>query len=203
MIWAFYNDLVQRILTFNKWDQRRYVSRWVESLGLSSGSRVLDFGCGTGLFERVFRKLGLSYVGYDIDPRLIRYASLLHRRSEFTSAIDKQSIPFDLIVANCCFHHISDDGIDAELKRLKSKLSPHGRFLLIDLLLPEHRPGFIRRQFLKLERGAFVRKPEAYRRLVEKHFRVEKSGMERSHVFSLPGNPAYNDLCVLVCSKGE
>ena len=200
MIFALLNDILQRILTFNKWDQKRYLRRWVSALKLSPGSRVLDFGCGTGLFEVVFRRLGLSYVGYDIEPRLTKYASMLYRRSAFTHELGTQSIPFDLVVANCCFHHISDEGIDQELDRLKKKMTRQGRFLLIDLLLPTVKPGWIRRQFLKLERGAHVRPTEAYRKLIEKHFVVLQAGQERSNVFSLPGNPAYNDLCVLLCA---
>ena len=60
MMWAFFNDLIQRIITLNKWEQRRNLKKRVRSINLPKGSKVLDFGCGTALFTNVFTELGLN-----------------------------------------------------------------------------------------------------------------------------------------------
>lgn len=108
MTWAALNDLIQRIISLDKWEQRKNLTQRVQSLNLPRGSKVLDFGCGTGLFARVFMKMGLNYYGYDIDNRLISYARRLYRNCQFTASKEqlRKEAPFDLILANCCFHHI-------------------------------------------------------------------------------------------------
>jgi SAM-dependent methyltransferase len=202
MGWALFNDVMQRLITLNKLDQRRHLLARLRALGLAPGSTALDFGCGTGLFAPAFRRAGLRYVGYDIDPRLVGYARRLYRYGRFISneALLRAAAPFDVIVANCCFHHIADDTLSAELGRMRSLLADGGTFVMIDIVLPAgHDPSFLRRQFRKLERGAFVRDPDQYRAIVERHFRVRRIAQHRSPVISLPRKPVYNDLVILEC----
>ena len=202
MGWALFNDVMQRLITLNKLDQRRHLLARLRALGLAPGSTALDFGCGTGLFAPTFRQAGLRYLGYDIDPRLVAYAGRLYRYGRFISneALLRAAAPFDVIVANCCFHHIADDTLSAELGRMRSLLADGGTFVMIDIVLPAgHDPSFLRRQFRKLERGAFVRDPDQYRAIVERHFRVRRIAQHRSPVISLPRKPVYNDLVILEC----
>jgi SAM-dependent methyltransferase len=202
MAWALYNDVAQRLITLNKLEQRRHLLNRLRALGLPPGSAALDFGCGTGLFAPTFRRAGLRYLGYDIDPRLVAYAGRLYRYGRFISreADLRAAAPFDVIVANCCFHHIADDTLSTELARMRSLLAGGGTFVMIDIVLPSgHDPSFLRRQFRRLERGAFVRQPDQYRAIVERHFRVRRVEWDRSHVVSLPRNPVYNDLVILEC----
>jgi len=203
VLWALFNDIAQRLITLNKTEQRANLRRRVQSLGLPSGAKALDFGCGTALFAPTIRKCGLRYYGYDIDPRLIAYASRLHRDATFVSTPESLAThaPFDLIVANCCFHHIDDEALTRELPTLRDLLAERGVFLMIDLLLDPHSRSFLCRQFDRLERGGHVRREAHYRRLVESAFVVASAGVERSHVLSLKGNPIFNDLIVFECRK--
>ena len=204
MIWALANDLFQRVVSGNKWEQRRNLRRRVEALGLPPGSKALDFGSGTGLFASTFAEAGLRYHGYDVDHRVVSYASRIHSDQVFVSSREEiaRHGPFDLVVANCCFHHIADDALARELEWVKSILADRGTFLLVDLLAapPEDR-SVLRRAFRSLERGLFVRRAEDYIAIVACHLRVRRVEVERSHVFSLPGNPLYNDLVVVECAK--
>ena len=202
MAWAFYNDVAQRLITLNKLEQRRHLLDRLRALRLPRESAALDFGCGTGLFAPTFRRAGLRYLGYDIDPRLVAYARWLYRYGRFisTEAELRAAAPFEVIVATCCFHHIADDTLSTELARMRSLLADGGTFVMIDIVLPPGPdPSFLRRQFRKLERGAFVRQPDQYRAIVERHFRVRRVDRDRSHVVSLPRNPVYNDLVILEC----
>lgn len=205
MFWALFNDLVQRGLTLNKTEQKRKLSKKLRALNLNQGSRVLDFGCGTGLFSSVFTKEHLIYYGYDIDKRLTDYAARItkNKASTFTASFEEleKDAPFDLIIANCCFHHIASSSIDTELQRIRELLKDDGIFMLIDILLAESDTHFLRRHFRRLEQGAFVRTVFDYVKLVERHFKIIRTEEERSHLFSVKNNPVYNDLIVLYCKK--
>lgn len=205
MIWALLNDLAQRIITFDKYEQRKKLSMKIKSFGLAPGKKVLDFGCGTGLFAKVFDTIGLCYWGYDIDDRLITYASKLYKNCQFTTSknVLHGEAPFDLILANCCFHHMDDDSLSVELDRIKSLLSDQGILLIIDLLLAENTDSFFHHAFMKLERGKNIRTMEQYQRKIQRHFFINRNHTEKSHFFSFRHqiNPVYNELAVFVCKK--
>ncbi len=202
---ALLNDIFQRVLTFNKVEQKKNLAGKLETLSLRQGVKCLDFGCGTGLFANVFTGGGFRYYGYDIDKRLVDYANHLYRSNscEFTGSMDrlKELSPFGFIMANCCFHHIDDALICEVLAGINGLLEDDGVFLLIDILFAENDPSVLRGLFRKLERGAYVRKAEDYRTIVEKVFTVTDSEVKRSHLFSMKGSPVYNDLLMLTCKK--
>jgi cyclopropane fatty-acyl-phospholipid synthase-like methyltransferase len=203
MIPALLTDLFQRVLTANKWEQRNNLSRYLRALNLKAGSRCLDFGCGTALFAPVFTAANLNYYGYDIEKSLLDYASRIYKKAQFTSSLDdlKASAPFDLILANCCFHHIDSETLDVELQSICSILADDGTFIMIDILLPSNDSFWLRRLFRRLERGAFVRTAGDYAILIKRRLRIIQQNIERSHVFSLKHNPVYNDQLVLICNK--
>jgi len=203
MIWALINDLGQRAVTLNKLEERRRIRRRLEAMGLPPGSKVLDFGCGTGLFARTFTGAGLIYRGYDIDEEHVSFARRMHPGYVFASRREEvvRHGPFDLIVANCCFHHIADVEIAEELEWVKSILADRGRFLLIDIAAHPEDRSVVRRAYRALERGAFLRRDEEYVALVARHLAVRRVDAERSHVLSIPGNPIYNDLVIVECGK--
>lgn len=200
-MWAVFNDVMQRMITLDKWEQRRNLRERVRSLELSQGSKILDFGCGTGLFSRVFTELGLSYYGYDIDNRFISYARRLYKNCRFTASKDelRRGGPFDLTVANCCFHHMDDIIVHEELNEIKRMLSTNGIFIVVDILFSNDDTHFLRKLFRKMELGAHIRLIDDYRRIIEQHFSIIKIDIVRSHLFSIKNNPIYNDLAVFEC----
>jgi SAM-dependent methyltransferase len=202
MISALIDDVAQRVISGNKLEQQQYLISRLREMKLPQGAKVLDFGCGTALFANTIMDAGFDYTGYDIDPAVIGYAKRLYRGGTFTADANELSElgPFDLVLANCCFHHIEDGLIEKELDRFRQILKPGGRFLLIDLLLRDDDPHLLRRAFRKLERGAYVRKSEGYERLVTTRFKISDRRVVRTHVFSLKGNPLYQDLVVLLCT---
>src|SRR5438309_1683945 len=110
-------DLAQRIVTGNKLDQRRHLATVLASLPPVSGAKVLDFGCGTGLFAGTIKQLGFRYYGYDVDAGVVEYAKKRYRGVELFHSFEdvRRHSPFDVIVANCCFHHIADSNALEEL----------------------------------------------------------------------------------------
>jgi SAM-dependent methyltransferase len=201
MMKAALNDAFQRIMTLNKNEQRAHLRNRIETLRLPEGSKVLDFGCGTALFASVFLDAKYAYCGYDIDGGLIAYASYLYDHGRFTDSKDtlKKESPFDLILANCSFHHIDDTILAEELGQMKTLLKAEGTLIMIDILLPRNDTFLPRALFRKLERGAHIRSQEDYRAILERHFIIRKSEIERSHLFSIRDFPIYNDLAVFEC----
>jgi SAM-dependent methyltransferase len=201
MIWAMLNDVVQRVITLDKWEQRKNLSKRLNQLDLKPGSKILDFGCGSGLFARVFEKNGFDYWGYDIDKRFIAYASRIYQNCKFTASkqVLRKESPFDLILVNCCLHHIDDQAAALELEELRSILNQDGVLLLIDILFDADCATLPRRMFMKMERGEYIRTVEEYKRRLDEHFIVDTIEIERSHLFSFNHrlNPLYNDLAVL------
>ena len=204
MIRVALNDLFQRIMTLNKREQRANLQKRVGAVHFPNESKILDFGCGTALFAKIFMNKKFTYYGYDIDERLIAYANRLNARARFLQSKGelKKESPYDLILANCCFHHIADTMLALELGEIRSMLKSGGILIMIDILLSRYDTFVPRLLFRKLERGVHIRSLQNYRSLIEKYFLIRKCDIERSHLFSIRNFPIYNDLLVFECQQG-
>ena len=76
---------------------------------------------------------------------------------------------------------------------MRRLLAEGGAFMMIDIILQEPDHSFLHRQFMKLERGLYVRRPD-------RHFRVRRIDQDRGHDLSLSQNLLYNDFVILECS---
>ncbi len=203
VLWPFLNDVFQRIVTFDKISQRNNLSAYVKRIGLKRHSRVLDFGCGTALFARTFLHLGMEYVGYDIDQRVVAYAAMVYPNGKFVANSDEihKLGKYDLIVANCCFHHMDDFTIHQVLTIIKSYLQPTGEVLILDIFDEGRSKGALRRLFLMLERGAYLRKVEDYQAIIKQQFKIIEE--ETQPLLLLPWrcifNPIASKLIIFRC----
>lgn len=203
MLWAMLNDIAQRLITLNKIEQRRHLTDRLKSLNLTDGTKVLDFGCGTGLFARTFFKNNFRYLGYDIDEKLIDYASRLYKKCKFSTSSEyiKRESPFDLVVANCCFHHIDDLQLHIELERIREIIADNGIFMMIDMVRIEKPANPLHGLLMKLEQGKYLRSIAGYRNLIEQHFNIVKIDTQHSHPFSIKNNLLYYDFVIFECKK--
>jgi SAM-dependent methyltransferase len=203
MIWALTNDVMQRLATFNKRRQKERLSALLDGLDLPPGSKVLDFGCGTALFCGVFRDHGLEYCGYDIDLRLMNYAARLYPDCHFLLERDDlcRMAPFDLIVANCCYHHIHDHQLEIETSQIHGLLAAGGTFLLIDLVSGDDSTSFLKRAYLRVEQGVKIRTSVDYRRLLAPLFTVESEEVSPQPLWMMRRSPLHQDLAVFRCRK--
>lgn len=201
MLWACFNDLAQRIITWNKQEQRTNLRRVFRELGQRPGERVLDYGCGTGLFATALAESGLTYVGYDIDERMVRYGRWLYSSLAFIhqKADVAKHGPYDYVLANCCFHHISDTQLETELEFIRRNLAPAGHFVLVDLLAPDEEKSPLHHLCGVIERGSFIRRHEDHVSLVEAKFDVVRAEVVRIHLLSMSRGPFHSNLGVYVC----
>jgi len=113
--------------------------RWMtRCFGLSPNSRIIDFGCGPGLYTSRFAGLGAAVYGVDFSARSIEYAREFADRNglgiSYTEADYLEYRPegeFDLITMIMCdYCALSPEQRAALLAKYKELLSEGGRIVL-------------------------------------------------------------------------
>ncbi len=110
----------------------------VNQLGIGQGVRVIDFGCGPGLYTSRLARCGAEVTGVDFSPRSIEYARkqavangwniqyLVKDYLEFTP--DRQ---FDIILLIYCdFCALGPDQRQLLLRKFQSLLKPGGKVVM-------------------------------------------------------------------------
>ena len=114
-------------------------ARWFqERFELSNGSRIVDFGCGPGLYTSRFAGFGAEVVGIDFSSRSIEYARECARREgheiRYVEADYLEFQPqgaFDLVTMIMCdFCVLSPAQRGVMLGKFARLLSPKGRIVL-------------------------------------------------------------------------
>lgn len=105
---------------------------------LGSGSKIIDFGCGPGLYTSRFAMLGAEVCGVDFSPRSIAYAreqaisdglSINYIEADYLELKPKGT--FDLVTMIMCdFCALAPVQRAAMLTKLRDILSPDGRIVL-------------------------------------------------------------------------
>jgi 2-polyprenyl-3-methyl-5-hydroxy-6-metoxy-1,4-benzoquinol methylase len=131
---------------------RRRADLIIAGAALSSGKRVLEIGCGTGMFTEMFAATGATIVAVDISPELLQKArarglpasqvTFCERRFE-ESEIEGR---FDAVIGSSVLHHLE---IESAIRRVKELLKPGGRisFAEPNMLNPQ---VFLERKFKNL-----------------------------------------------------
>lgn len=143
--------------------------------------RVLDVGCGTGEFARLFE--AARYVGVDIEPGYVRYASRRNPGYRFECsdvlAWPGDGEPFDLAMVNGVLHHLDDATARSVLVAAATQLRLGGTLLVIeDVQLGD--PGFLTRLVHALDQGRFIRGHEDWTRLVSSVLPIQETQCFRS-----------------------
>jgi ubiquinone/menaquinone biosynthesis C-methylase UbiE len=113
----------------------------VELAGVGPGDRVVDIGCGPGLFLRAAAERGATAVGVDPSAQMRRLAQrrLPARLRPAVTVVDgtAEHLPLDdgaatVAWAVASFHHWADP--DAGLAEVRRVLAPGGRLLIAERL---------------------------------------------------------------------
>jgi SAM-dependent methyltransferase len=95
-----------------------------------AGKRVLDAGCGVGMYVAAFRRFTEAAYGVDLDPEKVAQAA---RQSPHVQVASVEALPyadasFDVVLSHEVIEHVSDDrAAVAEAVRV---LRPGGRLVL-------------------------------------------------------------------------
>ncbi|MFZ5954938.1 MAG: class I SAM-dependent methyltransferase [Nanoarchaeota archaeon] len=102
----------------------------LEMLGNVKGKKVLDFGCGTGIYTKILKEKGANIKGFDISPQMLKIAKDYVSNVEFKLG-SGYKIPFnekfDIAFASLVMHHMKD--WDKVFGQLKKVLKPKGEFI--------------------------------------------------------------------------
>ena len=111
---------------------------WVKSYNLkhkyklikkaTQGTKVLDYGCGTGEFVRYLNTQNLNAIGFEPNPVAFKIASEKDENNFYSNSgfLDHQK--FDVITLWHVLEHIPN--LFEELARLKNALNPNGKLFI-------------------------------------------------------------------------
>lgn len=111
--------------------------------------RILDIGCGAGIYSAYMGLLGYKVHGLDIsDGQIYRAKSLVSLDSNIqfstTNILDwNPQFAYDGILINSMFHHILKQDTNRFLQVVKKSLSPQGKALLIVRTHPASEEKFV------------------------------------------------------------
>lgn len=97
--------------------------------------RILDYGCGEGLFCNVFDPG--KYVGYDIDDKRVAFAAARYPGYRFTSTLPHSFGDFDIVLFNGVLHHMRPADVASVFDQI-ARECPTGASLFIIEPLPAH-----------------------------------------------------------------
>jgi cyclopropane fatty-acyl-phospholipid synthase-like methyltransferase len=151
-------------------------------LDLSSGSRLLDLGCGTGTFATLAAKQCREVIAADVSEPMLALArqkasrlGLSNVRFEHHGFLtyEHRGAPLDAVTTTYALHHLPDFWQSVALRRIHNMLKSGGRFYLRDVVIPDTSQLFEPVQtFIDEQAGAggdFLRQD------AEGHFREEFS----------------------------
>lgn len=95
-------------------------------------SKILDYGCGTGIHLQELGKLGFEVVGYDFSPAMIEKARLRAGSALVTSDFSKVGLGYGLAVSlfDVVSYQLSHAKLSKMLSMIFSVLNPRGRLIV-------------------------------------------------------------------------
>lgn len=168
------------------WSSPAGILRWRRRCELFSDflgnnhHRVLEIGCGTGLFTQELSKTSNTIVAIDISEALISKAKERVRRENVHfvtgNAYDMNFPPasFDFIVGSSSLHHLD---VDAALKEFHRVLKPGGKILFTE-------PNMLNPQVAAIKNIPFLKRRAGDSPDETAFFRWKIAGTLRRHGFT-------------------
>ena len=128
--------------------QQRRIAHMIRKLGVTSGMRVLDVGCGWGGFAlEIARQADVEVLGISLSRQQLDYAREQTHRAGLASRVRFELIDyrdvrgrFDRIVAAGVLEHVGKRHFAAFFRQLEKRLAPEG-VILVDSTCRADGPG--------------------------------------------------------------
>lgn len=155
-----FDDLAGLYENMASWPFRQYleIPTVLDLLGDLDGLRILDFGCGTGMYSRWMKQRGArQVVGYDLSEGMLAYARRRNEREPLGLAFTSELPPdfdgsFDLVLAVYVLPYATSwDELLALCRDMARLLRPDGRLVTLPIhprFAPE--PAYYERYGLRL-----------------------------------------------------
>jgi 2-polyprenyl-3-methyl-5-hydroxy-6-metoxy-1,4-benzoquinol methylase len=108
---------------------RRRAELIVSGASLDPQKRVLEIGCGTGMFTEIFAQTGANILAVDISPDLLQVAQKRGLPIDRVKFLEKRfedcdvDEPFDAVIGSSVLHHLE---LNEALAKIYSLLKPGG-----------------------------------------------------------------------------
>jgi ubiquinone/menaquinone biosynthesis C-methylase UbiE len=119
---------------FSESTNAKLINSFMRLVRPPAGGKVLDLGCGSGIFTYLLSQRGLDATGLDISPKLLELARRKYPALTFVEG-DVEDLPFednsvDGVLLSGLVHHLPEPSLCAgEVFRV---LKPGGRFMAFD-----------------------------------------------------------------------
>jgi ubiquinone/menaquinone biosynthesis C-methylase UbiE len=168
--------------------------RWILEAGYSrhhdllhrhffqSPLRVMDCGCGTGIYSRFFSPH--SYVGIDVSPIYIERARAKFPQHSFhvmdATKLEFPDNSFTAVIVSGVVHHLDVSTTRDVLREISRVLQPNGTLLLWEDVPTQHSLNWVGRIIHSLDVGEHIRPEDEYAELLLEHFCIESVESFRS-----------------------
>jgi len=174
--WAF--DCLRWILEAGYRQHRNLLSQHFRQSPL----RVLDCGCGTGIYSSFFPSH--SYVGIDISPTYVDRARACFPKHCFrvmdATQLEFPDDAFDAVIVSGVVHHLDTATTQVVLKEISRVLQPKGTLLIWEDVPTRHSLNFVGRIIHRLDVGEYIRPEIDYAKLLSDYFFIESTESFRS-----------------------
>lgn len=167
----FFYDNLRAAITFGI----RY-SPIRKAIGAMPGESILDLGCGTGTYSKIFKNSDNAYTGVEISRTYYETACLRHQsnhvqfiHSDFFQLESISPKSFDLSLMTGVLHHLTDD----ECRRILSFTASVTKKQLVIQDLAPSRYHFISNLLMKMDRGKFTRGLDEQKKLISEFFNIQ------------------------------
>lgn len=128
--------------------ERELKARLIAQTRISSGMRVLDFGCGTGTLAMMLKRAhpDAEVFGLDIDPEVLAIAREKISRAGLAVELKEgraaeapfPNASFDRVVTSLVLHHLTTEEKKEALSGLRRLLRPGGELHIADFGPPQN-----------------------------------------------------------------
>jgi ubiquinone/menaquinone biosynthesis C-methylase UbiE len=133
---AFFDNLAssQEYNVFTDEANNKIIHTLETLLALAPGARLLDLGCGSGIFTQLLQARGYDCVGLDLSQKLLQLGKQETPAIHYVQA-DVEALPFasgsvDFVILSCLVHHLPNPQRCAE--EVFRVLKPNGKFVAFD-----------------------------------------------------------------------
>lgn len=175
-------NLAQKILSLIAFGNKGMEIFLKNELGSAEGT-VLDIGCGTGRFAKIF---GERYTGIDCNRQYIDYARQKNKGKFYVAdaaKIDFLGQKYDYVLSICTFHHLSDAQSQETVKEMVKIANKE--IYIIDPVYPS-KLNIVGYLLFKLDRGKYRRTFVQFNNLLSSlGFDLIVSGLNRSFPYRI------------------